>query len=1822
MNITKFFKPVSERPIAEPVVPVPAPKQQQQPPPAPSNKRLQPSISFEAVLPPVPVRRPLVYDANGKIDLNASMAYKLEENKKKRYSEAELLSKVRKPKRQSVFDLPQDRKHTAADIAAAYQLRNQERVQHRFSQTLSPEEFQRRRKQLKILNGKLRAGESLLRRADLLGEDNELREGVTNTDLELHGYMSEDYHMAIGQGPVNAELLIIGDYPTKEECVNGRAFSGVRAGKFKDYLLKAGVDVETYCYVTNVVKINIPGQKYTFDEIQDHLEYLREEINIIRPKQILCVGRLSATLAQNGFRLLERIRHKFSIRRNSSAEREDGVLLESFYKLQKQGNDQRAVLFREFRHVSRVYMFEEIGTFFSSQGKETFRKKWISKLGYLKDMMSLDRPPYIDLEEELEQYYRESGKGSSDEVAESYGIKYTRPTDVLFDPSKNSPPLPEDYHLGLKRQNRKLRFYLIERKFSEEENCFVLFGRVKEGNTVSIIAKNPKFFFYVNHPSFEQQFVRDGVSRNDKPKLSEIELSLKRILIPYFKSLGYKYADLSDKDLWDYIGIKLEYVLRRSAIGFQKYRTNHLKITYNVHSHLFKIREYIKQILTGCVVEESDVSPVKFLNLVTDVTSYSWVEIEPDKLQVPRVYSTSGELEYEVDVADLKGKRAVKNGSYQPTPEDESHARLRTAQLDGEMIKLHSTNGALPVPEIHPIGRLCVLISDKNDHERPTLLDTARSLKKKCEREVTTTGRANYVDAAWFIVGAHEEVKPKKFDPKRLPWVPEIPDKFLKRHFDQKSVACLTAVYKWTIFIEKLLAWYGYVGSYRVKKLLPPQIFELLDSYVTDKESVVLEITDAGKKDPVVYGKWRESMRTIRRKWHARAGDRAVEAPEVQPPSALTHERLIGSIQYNWSLFQPKAKHFFFKDERSMLAAFVEYCRQADIDGFSGHNVCNFDMRYIIKRLKVLDIRWDEFWRNRGSEIISLGRGNFHSRGFLSELSYDTLSNKVMDTSANGKREFTIVDIPGRFVFDTLNWAQKDGPPGLPGFSLNRLSEKILHDRKGDLPWTSIPVQFFTRPANLSKYCWQDTELCERICNVCDVQSFVVVSSRIIDDITLGEFYNTGVQRKNVSIFRTVLRDGGFGKLLPDENPFSKNDRGETLFGNDYIGKENNPIGDDEDDEDLEEDEEELLETQKLPEPERETLKRTREAKKTFDPNSLFADEPPAKRLKRKIALYEGARVIKVLKGFYHRPIPTLDFAQLYPSIIISENLGLNTIGRLEHFLSLGYTINDLWTSGELYPDPWNPGTKCAWYFLKRRRLLKEVAELLPAFDDQPAGLAQCIKNADGTYTPRLEVSDFATQLEFLSVLRGYYKKLRDTVGKKHPLWKAYEAAQNAVKILMNSLYGATGVRTGKLACLPIGASVTCEGRRTLTEVEGWMITYFNATIIGGDTDSVFVLFPNVNTLDDIYEPVTMLTDPDKPPSEVNVPIELPFIEHVVRFINRRQKPSKSIVFEKALCPLNMFACKKSDYGNNLPDRDPVTGKPMFEIRKKIEITSKGTENKRRSTAPYARRIFDKFDSKLMGKLSLPFEERIRQAVEYVRAELKKIIEGDFDYSQMVLTSYYGKSDDQYANQNHPTLVINRKRVRRGEDPYQLGERVPRVVVVNPDPKAKFFEKVEDPMYAMKNNIPLDLDYYIEKQLRAPLRRKIENIDPKLEDEMFADVDAARRALKPGQGLYTYLTRRCEVCSKQSTELVCKQCMPTLTKEQLDAHFEGKKIPLRNTIAKQNKVCYACLGVDDEKGEIDCANIYCAELPKRVIPTTRLKELDELQVKISQLLSF
>ncbi|KAK6520528.1 DNA polymerase delta catalytic subunit [Arthrobotrys conoides] len=184
---------------------------------------------------------------------------------------------------------------------------------------------------------------------------------------------------------------------------------------------------------------------------------------------------------------------------------------------------------------------------------------------------------------------------------------------------------------------------------------------------------------------------------------------------------------------------------------------------------------------------------------------------------------------------------------------------------------------------------------------------------------------------------------------------------------------------------------------------------------------------------------------------------------------------------------------------------------------------------------------------------------------------------------------------------------------------------------------------------------------------------------------------------------------------------------------------------------------------------------------------------------------YEGATVIEPTRGFYKEPVATLDFASLYPSIMMAHNLCYTTLTKQEHMDKMGMK------EGEDYHV-----TPTGDVFVNtnvRKGLLVTIFEDL-------LGARKRAKN--------------------------------DLKNETDPFKKAVlNGRQLALKISANSVYGLTGATNGKLPCLAIASSCTSYGRQmieaTKAEVEK-RYTIANgyshdAQVIYGDTDSVMVKF-------------------------------------------------------------------------------------------------------------------------------------------------------------------------------------------------------------------------------------------------------------------------------------------------------------------------------------------------------------------------------------------
>ena len=98
-----------------------------------------------------------------------------------------------------------------------------------------------------------------------------------------------------GVGPQRSDWLVVGEAPGAEEDRRGEPFVGA-AGQLLDAMLKAiGLDRTHNVYIANVLKSRPPGNRDPKpEEVSACLPYLRRQVELLRPKIMLAVGRIAA----------------------------------------------------------------------------------------------------------------------------------------------------------------------------------------------------------------------------------------------------------------------------------------------------------------------------------------------------------------------------------------------------------------------------------------------------------------------------------------------------------------------------------------------------------------------------------------------------------------------------------------------------------------------------------------------------------------------------------------------------------------------------------------------------------------------------------------------------------------------------------------------------------------------------------------------------------------------------------------------------------------------------------------------------------------------------------------------------------------------------------------------------------------------------------------------------------------------------------------------------------------------------------------------------------------------------------------------------------------------------------------------------------------------------------------------------------------------------------------------------------------------------------------------------------------------------------------
>lgn len=101
-------------------------------------------------------------------------------------------------------------------------------------------------------------------------------------------------HVVFGDGNPNAEVMFIGEGPGENEDLQGLPFVG-RGGKLLDDMLEI-IDLDrTKVYIANMVKCRPPQNRDPQNIEQEAcIGYLRNQVALVKPKIIVCLGRIAA----------------------------------------------------------------------------------------------------------------------------------------------------------------------------------------------------------------------------------------------------------------------------------------------------------------------------------------------------------------------------------------------------------------------------------------------------------------------------------------------------------------------------------------------------------------------------------------------------------------------------------------------------------------------------------------------------------------------------------------------------------------------------------------------------------------------------------------------------------------------------------------------------------------------------------------------------------------------------------------------------------------------------------------------------------------------------------------------------------------------------------------------------------------------------------------------------------------------------------------------------------------------------------------------------------------------------------------------------------------------------------------------------------------------------------------------------------------------------------------------------------------------------------------------------------------------------------------
>ena len=602
---------------------------------------------------------------------------------------------------------------------------------------------------------------------------------------------------------------------------------------------------------------------------------------------------------------------------------------------------------------------------------------------------------------------------------------------------------------------------------------------------------------------------------------------------------------------------------------------------------------------------------------------------------------------------------------------------------------------------------------------------------------------------------------------------------------------------------------------------------------------------------------------------------------------------------------------------------------------------------------------------------------------------------------------------------------------------------------------------------------------------------------------------------------------------------------------------------------------------------------------------------------------FKGATVLDPQLGAHSSPICTLDFASLYPSIIMAHNLSYETLLRQnprEHAL--------------MAQDP--SGSRCF------DKLPYEKFSL----DDEPTKVSGTASSLDQSYpgTTRFWKRGSLGRKEGIlpSIVRRLLaarKQTKELLKRETDpeLQRILHHRQLAYKVSCNAIYGYLGSNgTYALPCIPLAATITAIGRRLLQLTKDAVEDFFsvanghhaNASVIYGDTDSVMIDFK----LDQAYSErqrtghrcmAAACTSGGSRCWQIGEAMYLGRM--AAKLVNASFLSSGwgpiSLEFEKVYCPFLLFA--KKHYAGLMYTDNPHQAD-------KVDLKGMNTRNK-------CQFVEDTFNLCLHGLLHSDLSAaQVASQVQVARWQVDLLTSGKVPMDQLVLGTSLSRPVGEYKNKNeHVQLVVRME--ERGTIYYKVGSRVLHVRVINKETTSSGV--VEDPVVALKEGLDLDLLWYLEHQIKEPMKQLFSLVMPNCEAAIFGQPNPKlvtkrfdshnammHRFLQPGR------QQRCINCQQvlpaapdleatRGTGLradqLCARCASE--GEDLVMLAQTRLVEAQVEGARVLKTCLACTGESEAQHRVAdmCGNSTCSTLYARRLSTVEVETCQKALEQIS-----